>query len=1411
MTSIRLHACLAAILACITSARGQGNGYCTVTSGSDTTTPQDMLPFLPVSFRTKVEANFVHMDLTSTIQEYFDSDGNRGALSIQNNDDLLTLIYDYKTGEIFNINGDGRCVVTNITSNNFLFGDKIVDGKNHIFTSNGAMKIGGNWAEVTKNKTTIRGINVRQWETCQYWSVFNATFTVNYYFSDTEWVPSNGFSPTPVRAHVKGQIVDWPVTRDFEHYYEYFDFQLDIGDDTSVFETPKGVVCPGRKKTKKVPSLPDYYYYREEIIETQAGLIQHADVWYDHENKLLRYDYRNFEKIPPFYNTNPISEVHDYSTGVAYVTDKIEGSCYTWFLPNNSFDAAFNATAFKVNGSFALHMKNPMKLFYLDDTYTYEGQTTVRGAMCDRFISARTDFLIPGAGNMGKVNSTFTYYFLSSNFNEITNTGVDQSTQMPFRLEITTNGGFEAVYNFLDFDTDRPPFSVYDVKSCYAEENRLKIKMRFPVSYSIEAAEVLRLESQIQLAEVMQISPIRLQDVVLDYDNADMYVTVTILGPPPPGAEFTFIPKKEIVKEDDKTIPDVTDPNQCAQYCVEETDFTCKSYDLCKSDKSCRLSKAHIDDGKAVLVDSKCNHFSRTVDGSYSPQTPLLDAYGVLSQAVYNREYTMEVPLIENGQTVPIQAVEVQIVYGHLFKSDVPSITGQYFYRQEIAIPQVNLVEQANVWYDSAYKLVRFDKRETTAKPPFYSTNPMSFIHDFNTGIQYSIDKLLGNCSMSAIQNDTFDTAANLSLKLRDGSFVSRMKNPLELFYLDSSYKPAGQRTVRGVLCDVFEATRTDFRLPGIDMQLNTTFQYFFLADSWSELSDSTRSSDQDVPIRLDIVSPSVGFLATYSFFDFDEQHPDLKNFDVGACYNDDKKIRFQVQFNNTYHPYLDSTRAYFEMAVRLTMASDLEITTLRIQDSRIDYDEKSVYYTATLLDRAPPSAQYVLTAGTRSQFKDDKQVKGVTNPDQCAVYCSQESTFPCNSFDWCPNTQTCALSKRHVSEGQLQEEKACLHFSRDVNAPTKVEIELSESWDALRDIVYKAAFTVKIPYGNKLYPFTAVSIKDILFTDGPAVLQEENNIKKFKVQSTNTAIKVPKTRLPKLSVDDCATACIAEETFSCEGFDYCFSDGDCFLTDRHPDSVPANSTTLTSLCDLYARNYVDDFTVTPGNTVLQTGAKTVTSVSTPNDCARLCERETGFVCKSFDFCGQLQRCVLGKKHVFDIPVSDVEVNPQCSHYSRRYVDDFKLSLGKMIVFKDNYIINGVSGEECAKLCVEEESFSCKSFDFCANTTQCRLSSANLDGIGQVTIQDSAYCNHYTRQYFPNGTKYNSKPHKQYNPPNNKEPTGYSAGTLAGVSIGMAALGAIIALVIFAIFQKKRHSTSDSFTPTVNFTRHIDE
>lgn len=55
--------------------------------------------------------------------------------------------------------------------------------------------------------------------------------------------------------------------------------------------------------------------------------------------------------------------------------------------------------------------------------------------------------------------------------------------------------------------------------------------------------------------------------------------------------------------------------------------------------------------GKAKPVDiSLLVTFTGTVDGSYSPQTPLLDAYAVLSQAVYNQEYTMEVPVIENGQ-----------------------------------------------------------------------------------------------------------------------------------------------------------------------------------------------------------------------------------------------------------------------------------------------------------------------------------------------------------------------------------------------------------------------------------------------------------------------------------------------------------------------------------------------------------------------------------------------------------------------------------------------------------------------------------------------------------------------------------------------------------------------------------------
>lgn len=68
----------------------------------------------------------------------------------------------------------------------------------------------------------------------------------------------------------------------------------------------------------------------------------------------------------------------------------------------------------------------------------------------------------------------------------------------------------------------------------------------------------------------------------------------------------------QIEKQDDMVIARVLQPMQCADLCVDEQKFTCNSFDFCvyNGDSSCRLSKQHIGDGKTVLVNSTCDHFS---------------------------------------------------------------------------------------------------------------------------------------------------------------------------------------------------------------------------------------------------------------------------------------------------------------------------------------------------------------------------------------------------------------------------------------------------------------------------------------------------------------------------------------------------------------------------------------------------------------------------------------------------------------------------------------------------------------------------------------------------------------------------------------------------------------------------------
>ena len=50
------------------------------------------------------------------------------------------------------------------------------------------------------------------------------------------------------------------------------------------------------------------------------------------------------------------------------------------------------------------------------------------------------------------------------------------------------------------------------------------------------------------------------------------------------------------------------------------------------------------------------------------------------------------------------------------------------------------------------------------------------------------IDHQIGNCSVTPITNNSFDVQFG-----KNAGYVIKMKNPLDLFYLNGSYRYAGQ------------------------------------------------------------------------------------------------------------------------------------------------------------------------------------------------------------------------------------------------------------------------------------------------------------------------------------------------------------------------------------------------------------------------------------------------------------------------------------------------------------------------------------------------------------------------------------------------------------------------------------------
>ena len=76
-----------------------------------------------------------------------------------------------------------------------------------------------------------------------------------------------------------------------------------------------------------------------------------------------------------------------------------------------------------------------------------------------------------------------------------------------------------------------------------------------------------------------------------------------------------------------------------------------------------------------------------------------------------------------------------------------------------------------------------------------------------------------------------------------------------------------------------------------------------------------------------------------------------------------------------------------------------------------------------------------------------------------------------------------------------------------------------------------------------------------------------------------------------------------------------------------------------------------------------------------------------------------------------------------------KYVDDFVIKVGRDMTIYSSQEILGITVDQCAKLCIEQEATNCKSFIYRGNQTVCQLKSMSPR---QTPIVASQYCDLYT-------------------------------------------------------------------------------
>ncbi|XP_064626252.1 uncharacterized protein LOC135486967 [Lineus longissimus] len=749
---------------------------------------------------------------------------------------------------------------------------------------------------------------------------------------------------------------------------------------------------------------------------------------------------------------------------------------------------------------------------------------------------------------------------------------------------------------------------------------------------------------------------------------------------------------------------------------------------------------------------------------------------------------------------------------GEINTKKIPHLPEQFSYRMEITLISldfpIKVVEYKDAWYDYSKQLIRLDYR-TYEKGVTENNNPITEIHDFNTGVSYSIDKVQDKCTISSISSSSADNTFDPSQVDADNALVITMKDPMQLFYLTLDYNYIGKSVLRGIICHVFIA-EFEYKPAGNG---SSRFEYYFSSSNWFMNNNVGAKPSKEVPVLLKITNEN-GFAAEYHFYDFSTNDVMIGVFEVASCYSVNEKKHVSVEFPGPYIGTVEDNLPAFMDLVRQAVAMSSVVSPLRIQNMDVDYflDTNSIYASFTLLGKAPREAQFSKGVAKQNVNKVDSVHPQVYNVDDCMEYCLEASDIVCNGFDFCDDT--CLLFQKHGGTRDLMDSTQCKHYSRIVNGSPVQEQTLIGAWQELRSSVYEGSMKVLLMHsdGQGYSTFIAKSIKDNTVTDKDG-FESDDAMSRFERSDKNTKLlpSDAKAFAIKTSLDECAELCILEKTFQCASFSYCHFAADvvdkCLVSSAHPD-VDKTVVTDATGCDIYARHYVEDFNRYAGFTGL-TIDKTYSSCKTSvKDCALECSKSDKIDCRSFYYCLtndlEAPTCFISDSRKPGTTDPGYGQSHDCQFFSKKYFDDFiQVGKNRITSLTDGMLFGDISVEGCIERCVEAFGDDrCTDLEYCPNEQppKCFLPVPGYTYQGKATLTGD--CQHYTKRLSTNDSTSTATYDRQTN---EKSSSGqFNSAQMASLGIGMVILGAIFGAVVFWAISRARISMKGNAEETAN-------